>query len=57
MDLIWDGIRQAFGILAHGRNDVWGITMRSLLISGTASIGPNGETYYELSPAAPERAE
>jgi tungstate transport system permease protein len=38
MDLIWDGIRQAFDILAHGRNDVWGITMRSLLISGTATV-------------------
>jgi tungstate transport system permease protein len=38
MDLIWDGIRQAFGILAHGRNDVWGIAMRSLLISGTSTF-------------------
>lgn len=38
MDLIWEGIRQAFGILAHGDRDVWGITMRSLLISGTATV-------------------
>ncbi len=38
MDLIWDGIKQAFSILAHGKNDVWAITIRSLLISGTATV-------------------
>lgn len=38
MELIWDGIRQSFGILAHGKNDVWGIAMRSLLISGTSTF-------------------
>ena len=38
MDLIWDGIRHAVGIIAHGDKDVWGITMRSLLISGSATL-------------------
>ncbi len=38
MDLIWDGLRHALGILAHGDRDVWGITIRSLLISGTATF-------------------
>lgn len=37
MDLIWDGIREAFAILAHGDRDVWEITIRSLLISGSAT--------------------
>ncbi len=37
MDLIWDGIRHAVGILARGDGDVWGITWRSLWISGSAT--------------------
>lgn len=37
MDLIWDGIREAFRILGSGDKEVWGITVRSLLISGTAT--------------------
>ena len=37
MDLIWDGIREAFRILGTGDNDVWEITLRSLLISGSAT--------------------
>src|SRR3990170_3991278 len=37
MDLIWDGIREAFRILATGDADVWGIALRSLLISGSAT--------------------
>jgi tungstate transport system permease protein len=38
MELIWDGIREAFRILATGDKDVWTITLRSLLISGTATL-------------------
>lgn len=38
MDLIWDGIRQAFSIIAHGESDIWAITIRSLLISGTSTF-------------------
>ena len=38
MDLIWDGVREAFRILATGDRDVWEITLRSLLVSGSATI-------------------
>lgn len=38
MDLIWDGLREAFRIMATGDRDVWAITLRSLLISGTATV-------------------
>lgn len=38
MDLIWDGIRQAFRILGTNDRDVWEITLRSLLISGSATL-------------------
>jgi tungstate transport system permease protein len=37
MDLIWDGLRESFRILATGDEDVWEITLRSLLISGSAT--------------------
>jgi tungstate transport system permease protein len=37
MDLIWDGIREAFRIMASGDYSVWEITLRSLLVSGTAT--------------------
>ena len=37
MDLIWDGIREAIRILVTGDEDVWEITLRSLLISGSAT--------------------
>jgi tungstate transport system permease protein len=37
MDLIWDGIREAFRILARGDRDVWEITARSLFVSGSAT--------------------
>lgn len=37
MDLIWDGVREAFRILGGNGEDVWEITLRSLLISGTAT--------------------
>jgi tungstate transport system permease protein len=35
--LVWDGLRQAFGLLAGGDADVFGITLRSLEISGAAT--------------------
>ena len=38
MDLIWDGLREAFRILGTGDRDVWQITARSLLISGSATL-------------------
>ncbi len=37
MDLIWDGIREAFDILRTGDFDLWEITVRSLLVSGSAT--------------------
>ena len=37
MDLIWDGVREALRIIATGDRDVWEITFRSLLISGSAT--------------------
>jgi tungstate transport system permease protein len=36
MDLIWDGIREAFRILGTGDYSLWEITLRSLFISGSA---------------------
>src|SRR3970040_1219697 len=38
MDLIWDGLRAAFRILATGDEDVYEIALRSLLISGSATL-------------------
>ena len=38
MDLIWDGLREAFRILGTGDRDVWQITARSLLVSGSATL-------------------
>jgi tungstate transport system permease protein len=37
VDLVWDGIREAFRIMASGDFSVWEITLRSLLVSGTAT--------------------
>jgi len=37
MDLIWDGLWEAFRILGSGGRDLWAITLRSLLISGSAT--------------------
>jgi len=37
VDLIWDGIREAFRIIASGDYSVWEITLRSLMVSGTAT--------------------
>ena len=38
MELIWDGLREAFRILGAGDRDVWEITLRSLIISGAATV-------------------
>ena len=37
MDLIWDGIREAFRIIGSGDYSVWEIALRSVLVSGTAT--------------------
>lgn len=37
MDLIWDGIRESFRIIASGDYSVWEIALRSVLVSGTAT--------------------
>jgi tungstate transport system permease protein len=37
MDLIWDGLREAFSLLRHNDRDVYGIALRSLQISGSAT--------------------
>jgi tungstate transport system permease protein len=37
MELIWDGIREAFRILGSNDRDVWEIALRSLVISGSAT--------------------
>ncbi len=37
MQLIWDGLREAFRILGTGDRDVWEIALRSLVISGSAT--------------------
>ena len=37
MDLIWDGIREAFRIMGSGDYSVWEIALRSVLVSGTAT--------------------
>ena len=37
MALVWDGLRQALRLLAGGDADVFGITLRSLEISGAAT--------------------
>lgn len=38
MDLIWDGLREAIRIIRTGDNSVWSITLRSLLVSGSAVV-------------------
>ncbi len=38
MGLIWDGIAQAFRLLAGGDPEVWRITALSLQVSGTATL-------------------
>jgi len=38
MDLIWDGLRESIRIIRTGDYAVWEITLRSLLISGSAVV-------------------
>ena len=38
MELIWDGLKQAIGLLAHNRDDVYEIAWRSVYVSGTATL-------------------
>lgn len=38
MELIWDGIRQAFWLLFTGDPEIWAITWLSLKISGSATL-------------------
>ena len=38
MDLIWDGLREALRIIRTGDYAVWEITLRSLLVSGSAVV-------------------
>lgn len=38
MDLIWDGLREALRLLAHNDGDVYEIALRSLYVSGTATL-------------------
>ena len=38
MELIWDGIRQAFWLLITGDPEIWAITWLSLKISGSATL-------------------
>ncbi|TAK36445.1 MAG: ABC transporter permease subunit [Chloroflexota bacterium] len=37
MDLIWDGILQAFGLIARADPEVFGVTLLSLAVSGSAT--------------------
>jgi len=37
VELIWDGIREAFDILRSGDFSIWEIALRSLLVSGSAT--------------------
>src|SRR5437870_423527 len=38
MDLLWDGLREAFGLLVRGDQEVRAITWRSIEISATATL-------------------
>jgi len=38
MDLVWDGLREAFDLLAHNDGDVYEIAWRSITVSGTATL-------------------
>src|SRR5512137_3002839 len=54
MDLIWEGIRQAFGLILGFDAEVWRITLLSLRISATATLislvlGVTGGTVLALT--------
>ena len=38
MDLIWEGLRDAVSLLAHNRDDVYEIALRSVYVSGIATL-------------------
>lgn len=38
MDLIWDGFREAIDVIRGGEYALWEITLRSLLVSGSAVV-------------------
>ena len=38
MDLIWQGLKDAVDLLAHNRADVYSIALRSLYVSGLATL-------------------
>ncbi len=38
MDLIFDGLREAFDLLLHNKQDVYNIAMRSIVVSGSATL-------------------
>jgi tungstate transport system permease protein len=38
MDLIWDGLREAFWLLVRNDQDVYSIAWRSIFVSGTATL-------------------
>lgn len=38
MDLIWDGLREAIRVIRTGDYAIWEITLRSLLVSGSAVV-------------------
>jgi len=38
LGLVWDGLREAIHILRTGDNSIWSITLRSLLVSGSAML-------------------
>jgi tungstate transport system permease protein len=37
VDLMWDGIREAFRVIGSGDYSIWEIALRSVLVSGTAT--------------------
>ena len=38
MDLLWDGLRESFWLLVHGDRRVWEVMLRSLAVSGLATL-------------------
>jgi tungstate transport system permease protein len=38
VDLLWDGLRESFWLLVRGDRRVWEIMLRSLFVSGTATL-------------------
>lgn len=38
MDLIWEGVLQAFGLIVHVDREVLGVTLLSLAVSGSATV-------------------